>query len=178
MTSRRLGTATLLVLSLLVSAVPAVAADGTAATVPLNRNLLMNGTYNRTPQGGDPIPGWHETGDVHTERFGSRAFPYPAYGRKYNGGARRLTCRATAVVGGLLVWQDIRLEGREDRSYKLRVRISSSVGRWKGHRVQVSLRAIDDDTATADGPPTPRRPTPPRCACSRHQPLQARRPRP
>ena len=148
MTSRRLGTATLLVLSLLVGAVPAVAADGTAATVPLNRNLLVNGTYNRTPQGGDPIPGWHETGDVHTERFGSRAFPYPAYGRKYNGGARYLSCYGGR---GGSVWQDIRLEGREDRSYKLRVRISSSVGGVKGHRVHVSLRAIDDDAAAADG---------------------------
>ena len=147
MRHRRLGTAALLTLTLLAGAVP-VAADGTAATVPLNQNLVVNGTYDRTPRSGDPIPGWHVTGDVHTERFGTRAFPYPAYGRKYGGGARYLSCFGGR---GGSVWQDIRLEGRADRSYKLRVRITSSVGGVKGHRVQVSLRAIDDDAATVDG---------------------------
>ena len=43
MRHRRLGTAAVLTLTLLAGAVP-VAADGTAATVPLNQNLLVNGT--------------------------------------------------------------------------------------------------------------------------------------
>ena len=33
----------------------------------------------------------------------------------------------------------------------MRVRIATSLGGVTGHRVQVSLRAIDDDAATTDG---------------------------
>lgn len=150
MTSRRLGTAACVAFSLLVGAVPVANAEDVSATVPLNRNLLSNGTYNRTPRAGDPIPGWHVAGEVHTERFGTRAFPYPAYGRKYKGGARYLSCYGGR---GGSVWQDIALTGREHRSYKLRARIYTSVGGVKGHRVRVSLRAIDDDAARAAAVP-------------------------
>jgi hypothetical protein len=87
------------------------------------------------------------TGDVHTETFGTRAFPYPAYGRKYHGGARYLSCYGGR---GGSVRQSIALVGRSERSYKLRARIATSLGGVTGHRVQVSLQAVDDDAATSD----------------------------
>src|SRR6186997_1116041 len=78
-----------LALSLLMAAPVAGAAT---PNYPDPDSLLVNGTFNATPTATDPIPGWSTTGTIRVERFGTRSFPYPAYGRKYRGGARYLSC--------------------------------------------------------------------------------------
>ena len=129
----------------LAGASPVTAIDGAdlhtaaAGQTPLDRNLLENAGFNMTPTATSPVPRWAASGDAHVERFGTRPFPYPAYGRKYHGGARYLSC-----YGGRMgrVSQSIPIVGRSHRAYKLRARISVSLGGVTGHRVRVSLRAI------------------------------------
>lgn len=105
---------------------------------PLDVNLLRNRGFNSAPREGSPIPGWTVTGDVHTETFGTRAFPYPAYGRKYHGGPRYLSCYGGR---GGSVSQTFDLGGRADHAYWVRVRLATSLGGVKGHRVKVSIQA-------------------------------------
>lgn len=113
------------------------ATDG-AADAPLGRNLLRDAGFNAAPRSGSPVPGWRVTGDVHTETFGTRSFPYPAYGRKYKGGKRYLSCYGGR---GGSVRQVIEMDGRADHSYRVRVRLATSLGGVKGHRVRVSIKA-------------------------------------
>jgi hypothetical protein len=128
-----------------LAATPAVVVDAAgasttaASTTPLDTNLLENAGFNMTPLSVSPVPRWATTGDVHAETFGTRAFPYPAYGRKYHGGARYLSCYGGR---GGKVTQTIPVVGRSQRDYKLRARISVSLGGVFGHRVRVSLRPV------------------------------------
>ena len=130
--------------ALLATAIVAVApatgaaADGVTAEAPMNTNLLANSGFNSAPKPGSPVPGWTVTGDVHTETFGTRAFPYPAYGRKYNGGKRYLSCYGGR---GGSVSQTIDLGGRADHAYWVAVRLATSLGGVRGHRVRVSIQA-------------------------------------
>jgi hypothetical protein len=119
-------------------ATSAQAADAAAAEAPLDTNLLTNAGFNSAPREGSPVPGWTTTGDVHLETFGTRAFPYKAYGKKYNGGKRYLSCYGGR---GGSVSQTIDLGGRADHAYWVHVRLSTSLGGVKGHRVRVSLQA-------------------------------------
>lgn len=130
--------------ALLATAVLAVAPATGAATVgataeaPLDTNLLANSGFDSAPKPGSPVPGWGVTGDVHTETFGTRSFPYPAYGRKYKGGKRYLSCYGGR---GGSVSQTFDLGGRADHTYWVRVRLATSLGGVRGHRVKVSLQA-------------------------------------
>lgn len=122
-----------------VAATPTAVGDAiVAATTPLDTNLLQNRGFNMTPTTTSPVPRWTVVGRVHTETFGTRSWPYPAYGAKYHGGARYLACYGG--TGGL-VRQTIDIVGRSQRAYKLRARIATSLGGVTGHRVRVSLRA-------------------------------------
>ncbi|MEZ4595622.1 MAG: hypothetical protein R3C32_01625 [Chloroflexota bacterium] len=132
-------------LALFATAVLAVApATGAQAVVedaqaPLDTNLLRNAGFNSAPRDGSPVPGWKVTGDVHLETFGTRAFPYPAYGRKYHGGRRYLSCYGGR---GGSVSQTIDLGGRVDQTeYWVAVRLATSLGGVRGHRVRVSNQA-------------------------------------
>jgi hypothetical protein len=134
-----------LVAVMLVTIAPSAAVgagDAVTATVPLDVNLLRDPGFDWTPSATSPVPGWAVTGDVHTETFGTRAFPYPAYGRKYHGGRRYLSCYGGH---GGSVRQTIELTGRVQRSYKLRARIATSLGGVTGHRVRVSIRTVGVD---------------------------------
>jgi len=139
-------TATLVVALLLAAAAPAVAiapatatasATTAAGVTPLDTNLLWNASFNRTPTTGQPVPGWTVEGDMHVETFGTRSWPYPAYGRKYNGGARYLACGK----GSGLVRQTVDIKGLSDRSYKLRAKLWVQFGGVIGHKIRVSVRA-------------------------------------
>jgi hypothetical protein len=123
------------------------AADGTTAAPPLNQNLLVNHGFNASPRAGDPIPGWTAKDDVHTETFGTRSFPYKAYGAKYHGGARYLSCYGGR---GGSVSQTIDLHGLGDRSYRVRVRLATSLGGVTGHRVKVSIVARGPNARTIE----------------------------
>ncbi len=109
-----------------------------APEAPLDTNLLWNAGFNSAPKESSPVPGWAVTGDVHTETFGTRSFPYPAYGRKYHGGSRYLSCYGGR---GGSVSQTIDLNGRADHAYWVRVRLATSLGGVTGHRVKVSIQA-------------------------------------
>jgi hypothetical protein len=140
---RHRGLAALLATAVLaVAPATGAAADGTAdsatAEAPMDTNLLVNSGFNSAPRPGSPVPGWTVTGDVHTETFGTRAFPYPAYGRKYNGGKRYLSCYGGK---GGSVSQTFDLGGRADHAYWVAVRLATSLGGVRGHRVRVSLQA-------------------------------------
>src|SRR5262245_31401026 len=111
--------------------------SATAARTPLNTNLLANGGFSRAPTDSSPIPGWSVTGRMHTEAFGTRSWPDPAYGRKYNGGARYLACGGTGGV----VRQTVDLVGLRNLSYRPKSRLSISFGGLRGHRIRISLRA-------------------------------------
>lgn len=152
MIHRPRATATLLVALLLSAAAPAAAidaSDGTtsaatvAATTPLDTNLLRNSGFE-TVSVGVPIPGWTVEGDVHVETFGTRAWPYPAYGTKYHGGKRYLACGKDSG----LVRQSVDLNGWGDRSFKLRARLMTDFGGTIGHRIRISIRV------TGSGPDT------------------------
>jgi hypothetical protein len=132
--------AALLAAALLLASLPSTsaAADASAAAPPLDQNLLHNAGFNTTPRLGAPIPGWAVTGDVHTETFGTRRFPSKAYGAKYHGGARYLSCYGGR---GGSVTQTIEAGGIGDRSYRVRVRLATSLGGVLGHRVRVSILA-------------------------------------
>lgn len=123
---------------LAVAPATGAAAESVTAQAPLDKNLLVNAGFNSAPKPGDPVPGWKVTGDVHLETFGTRPFPYPAYGRKYKGGKRYLSCYGGK---GGSVSQTFDLGGRADHSYWVAVRLATSLGGVKGHRVRVSLQA-------------------------------------
>jgi hypothetical protein len=144
--------ATALLLAAVVAAAAPAAATA-AARPPLDTNLLKNAGFNATPTSTSSIPGWTVSGTVRTETFGTRSFPYPAYGRKYHGGARYLSCYGGR---GGLVRQTIDVAGWQGRTFKLRARIATSLGGVTGHRVRVSLRATGSgQSESAQGPYTP-----------------------
>lgn len=134
--------ATLLATAVLAVGPATSAQAAVGAEAPLDTNLLRNSTFNSAPRDGNPIPGWGVTGDVHTETFGTRSYPYPAYGRKYHGGPRYLSCYGGR---GGSVTQTIDLNGAADHSYRLRVRLATSLGGVTGHRVRVSILAKGPD---------------------------------
>ena len=111
--------------------------EGTA-DAPLDTNLLTNAGFNARPTEGSPVPGWTKAGSLQVETFGTRAFPYPAYSRKYAGGKRYLACYGGR---GGSVSQTIDLGGRADHDYRVRVRLATSLGGLKGSRVKVSIQA-------------------------------------
>jgi hypothetical protein len=140
-THRHRGLSALVAAALLIATIPTAAveaADGVTADAPLDTNLLTNRGFDSAPRSGDPVPGWRVTGDVHTETFGTRAFPYPAYGRKYHGGKRYLSCYGGR---GGSVSQTVELGGRADHAYRVRVRLATSLGGVRGYRVKVSIQA-------------------------------------
>ncbi len=139
MPPRRRGLTALLAAVTLVASLPSAGVGAVAAPeARLDTNLLRNAGFNSAPRETSPIPGWTVTGDVHTETFGTRSFPYPAYGRKYHGGSRYLSCYGGR---GGSVSQTIDLNGRADHDYWVAVRLATSVGGVKGHRVRVSIQA-------------------------------------
>lgn len=141
MLHRQTRLAALLAAVTLAAALPAggvQAAGVVAADAPLDTNLLRNAGFNSTPSVSSPVPGWKVTGDVHVETFGTRAFPYVAYGRKYHGGPRYLSCYGGR---GGSVSQTIDLGGRANHAYWVKVRLATSLGGVKGHRVRVSIQA-------------------------------------
>lgn len=131
-------TALLATIALAVTPVTgAQAADG-VAEAPLDTNLLANAGFNAKPTEASPVPGWTKTGSLQVETFGTRAFPYPAYSRKYNGGKRYLSCFGGR---GGSVSQTFDLGGRADHPYWVAVRLATSLGGLKGSRVKVSIQA-------------------------------------
>jgi hypothetical protein len=120
-------------------AVPASAADN----YPDPDSLLVNGTFNSTPTDAAPIRGWTTSGTIKVERFGTRPFPSPAYGRKYRGGARYLSCWGGS---GGTVRQVVDLPpGRDSNSWRAKFQVSQ--GGVLGHRVYVRIEALDDNGA-------------------------------
>ena len=123
-----------LVLALLVAA-PAGAADN----YPMPDSLLVNGTFNATPTQAAPIRGWTTKGTIAVERFGTRSFPSPAYGRKYRGGARYLSCWGGS--GGSVTQVVDIPPGRDSRFWRAKFQVSQ--GGILGHRVYVKAEALD-----------------------------------
>jgi hypothetical protein len=121
-----------LALSLLVAA-PASAANN----YPDPDSLLVNGTFNSAIQ----IRGWTTSGTVRTETFGTRSFPSVAYGRKYRGGARYLSCWGGSG-GSVTQVVDIPPD-RDSRFWRAKFQVSQ--GGVLGHRVYVRIEALDDE---------------------------------
>lgn len=121
-------------LSLIVAA-PA----GAANNYPDPDSLLGNGTFNSRPTDEVPIRAWTAKGTIAAETFGTRSFPNKAYGRKYRGGARYLSCwggsggTVTQVVGVP--------NGRDSRFWRAKFQVSQ--GGIQGHRVYVKIEALD-----------------------------------
>lgn len=130
--------ATLLVALMLSAATPAAAIQAADPT-PLDTNLLRNSGFETTATDGS-IPGWTVDGDVHVERFGTRSWPYPAYGKKWKGGKRYLACSKRSGF----VRQTVDFE-RGDRSYPLKARLQADFGGTVGHRIRVSVKATGSD---------------------------------
>ncbi|MCY7419793.1 MAG: hypothetical protein LH650_15125 [Chloroflexi bacterium] len=126
-------TALLVALSLL-AAMPAAAIQAADPT-PLDTNILVNSGFETAGTDG-AIPGWTVEGDVHVETFGTRAWPYPAYGRKWGGGKRYLTCGKQSG----LVRQTVDFV-RGDRPYTIRARLQTDFGGVIGHKIRVWIRA-------------------------------------
>ena len=124
-----------LILSLLMAA-PAGAAE---PNYPDPDSLLVNGTFNSTPTATVPIKGWTPRGTIRTERFGTRSFPSVAYGRKYRGGARYLSCWGGS--GGSVVQSVGIPAGRDTRFWRAKFQVSQ--GGVLGHRVYVRIEALD-----------------------------------
>ncbi len=118
------------VLSLLVAA-PAAAANN----YPDPDSLLVNGTFNSVT----PLRGWESTGTLRTETFGTRSFPNPAYGRKYRGGARYLSCWGGS--GGTITQEVAIPKSRVGREWRAKFQVSQ--GGVRGHRVFVRAEAFD-----------------------------------
>ncbi len=144
MTHRPRPLATLLVALLLSVAAPAAAiqaadiqtTDATPLT-PLNTNLVHNAGFESIRTDGS-LKSWTVEGDVHTETFGTKAWPYPAYGAKYHGGRRYLTCGK----GSGLVRQTIPFNNHGVRGeYHLRARLQADFGGVRGHQIRVSIHA-------------------------------------
>ena len=133
--------AALLVALTLAAAAPAaiqaaeVAAPGTtpAAALPIDTNLLVNGGFEQVATDAS-IPGWTVDGDVHVETFGTRPWPYPAYGKKYNGGKRYLICGNN----GGTVRQTIDVSG--NRTAKLKAHLQADFGGKFGHSIRVAMK--------------------------------------
>jgi hypothetical protein len=101
-------------------------------------SLLVNGSFNSTPTGANPIKGWTTKGTIRTERFGTRSFPNVAYSRKYQGGARYLSCHGGSWGS---VTQVIDLPpNRDERTWRARFVVSQAGP--LGSRVYVKLEAL------------------------------------
>lgn len=123
-----------LALSLLVAA-PASAENN----YPDRASLLVNGTFNAAPTDATPIRGWAAKGTIKVEPFGTRSFPNPAYGRKYRGGARYLSCWGGS---GGSVTQEVDIpSGRDSRFWRAKFQVSQ--GGVRGSRVYVRAEALD-----------------------------------
>lgn len=125
-----------LALAVLVGA-PAAAADN----YPDPDSLLVNGTFNATPTQNAPIRGWSTKGTIAVERFGTRSFPSKAYGRKYRGGARYLSCWGGS--GGSVTQVVDIPASRASRFWRAKFQVSQ--GGIRGHRVYVRAEALDAD---------------------------------
>ena len=140
MNHRPRAAATLLIALLLSAATPVAviqAADTTSALTPLNQNLLHNAGFESIRSDGS-LKGWTVAGDVHAETFGTRAWPYPAYGAKYHGGKRYLACGKHSG----LVRQTVPFNGHGVRGqYHLRARFQVNFGGVIDHKIRVTLKA-------------------------------------
>lgn len=123
-----------LALSLLLAA-PA----GAENNYPDPDSLLVNGTFNSTPTQNAPIRGWAPSGTIRTETFGTRSFPNKAYGRKYRGGARYLSCHGGS--GGSVTQEVDTPPNRAERFWRARFVVSQ--GGIQGSRVYVRVEALD-----------------------------------
>lgn len=131
---------------LLVASIPGVASAGEPSATPLDVNLLKNGTFNAKPtEETGPVPRWTLTsGALTVEKFGTRPWPYKAYGKKYNGGARYLTCYDGK--GGGTITQTVDVSGRASNQYQAKLSISH--GGVKGHRIIVQTEALNEGGVT------------------------------
>jgi hypothetical protein len=103
-------------------------------------SLLENGTFNTAPAKGDPVPHWKLTsGKLRVERFGTRSFPNVAYGKKYRGGARYLSCWGGS--GGTITQRVSIPKNRVGREWRAKFQVSQ--GGIRGHRVFVRAEALD-----------------------------------
>lgn len=103
-------------------------------------SLLVNGTFNLAPTKGDPIKGWRLTsGKLRVERFGTRSFPNKAYGKKYQGGERYLSCWGGS--GGTITQEVPIPSNRVGRQWRAKFQVSQ--GGIRGHRVYVRSQAFD-----------------------------------
>ena len=126
------GAVVLLAALLLAPAAPAAtqAADplslgmGVAGDTPLDKNLLRNPGFEAQTATAGSVPGWEYGGGVRVERFGDRAWPYPAYGRKYLGGKQYLACRGSAGY----VRQTIPFSGFTDWRHPLKAHLIVDFG--------------------------------------------------
>jgi hypothetical protein len=141
-------TATLLVALLLSAATPVAviqAADTTglatnaAEQTPLNTNIARNAQFETVSSDGS-IPGWTVAGDVRVEKFGDRAWPYPAYGKKWGGGKRYLAC---GKYSGL-VRQTVEFNGWKNRTFSLKASLQVDFGGVVGHKIRVTIRSTGE----------------------------------
>ena len=136
--------ATLLVALLLSAAAPAAAIQAadvttldTSALTPLNTNLVHNAGFESVRTDGS-LKSWTVEGSVYPETFGTKAWPYPAYGAKYHGGKRYLTCgRGSGSVRQTIPFNNHGVRGQ----YHLRARLQANFGGVTGHQIKVSIRA-------------------------------------
>lgn len=152
MPHRHKGRAGLLAALLLTAALPAAAmeAAGSAspaavADTPLGVNLLKNGGFDKGPAGRTAdIPGWTRQDDVYLEKFGTRAFPSVAYGKKYKGGANYLTCgKVAGLVRQSVPWVGTTKSGQNHDSRRARLQVD--FGGVKGNLIRAEVRALDAD---------------------------------
>lgn len=108
-------------------------ATSPAATTPLDQNLLQNPGFEQTPS--SPIPGWTVVGDVHVEKFGTRAWPTKAYLKKWQGGKRYLACGTNSG----LVRQTVSFD-RGSLGSPLKVRLDADFGGTIGHKIRVFIK--------------------------------------
>jgi hypothetical protein len=135
--------ATLLIALLLAAATPVAAiqaaspSSDTTADTPMNKNLAHNAGFEAIRSDGT-LKGWTVEGDLHTETFGTRAWPYPAYSTKYHGGKRYLACGK----GSGLVRQVVPFQGTRVRhEFHFRARLQVNFGGIIGHKIRVTLKA-------------------------------------
>ncbi|MBX3029188.1 MAG: hypothetical protein KF809_03435 [Chloroflexi bacterium] len=125
---------------LLVATLPATGSAQPPDTA-LNVNLLKNGTFNTKPTDETgPVPRWTNlAGNPTIEKFGTRSWPTKAYGKKYNGGARYITCYGGK--GTHTITQTVDVIGRSSNQYQ--AKFSISYGGVKGHRITVQTEALN-----------------------------------
>lgn len=126
---------TMLVALVLSAAMPAAAIQAGDPTTPLNTNLLRNGRFG-TVNENEAIPGWKVEGDVHVERFGTDPWPNEAYGKKWGGGSRYLTCGTRSGM----VSQKVAITHPNDRPRK-KAQVEVDFGGTTGHKIRASVRA-------------------------------------